>query len=351
MSSGLTPSLGTDLGQKPAVPSNRLLLDKGGEEDPQPRLRGGGRLLPCLFETTQSVRSKNQVAKKAETLFLNLEDLVKRCGLTHVGFMTLTFAENLCDREEAQRRFNSITTNFLREEVDEYVAAVERQSRGAIHYHLVCAFPFDVRTGFDFEACTRANAAKRAGDTYGHRCWSRRYYASANSELRAWWGKLRQRAPDYGFGRCETLPVLSCAEGLARYVGSYVGSEWEARRPEDRGLRSIRYSLSHRAASCRWSWVGGAGSAWRLGVGVLAALVQADGIDSLTGLLGNRWSWCFRKEIAVFGRHQAQLVRWIAAWVSDEWDFTQRLALVSELAGELFAYERERGMLEQEGGY
>lgn len=300
--------------------------------------------LPCLFETTQCKRSKSTVAKKAETLFMNLEGLIKRRGLDCIGFLTMTFAENLKCRVEAQRRFNSFATNFLRNEVLEYVAAVERQSRGAIHYHLVCAFPYDIRTGFDFAACTAANNARRAGNLALQRENERVYVASANDNLRRWWRTLGSQkvagaARGYGFGRCETLPVLSNSEGLARYVGAYVGCELSARQARDKGLRTIRYSLDERVASIRWQWADGAGRVWRLGCAVLSFIL---GTDDFTGVLGNRWSWNFRNEISVFGRHFDTCMEVLnTKGVSDNKDFPERVAVVSRLAGKLMELEKD----------
>ena len=41
------------------------------------------------------------------------------------------------------------------------------------------------------------------------------YFASANDDLREWWRLVCEKAPAYGFGRCETLPILSNSKALA----------------------------------------------------------------------------------------------------------------------------------------
>lgn len=57
-------------------------------------------------------------------------------------FFTLTFAENMTNQEETNRLFRSFIKKlsykiFKKESGLKYVCVVERQQRGAIHYHLV----------------------------------------------------------------------------------------------------------------------------------------------------------------------------------------------------------------------
>lgn len=307
------------------------------EEDCEPGALAPGSLL-YLFQTTQSARRKTDVAKKAQTLYLNVDALIKTHGLGMVGFITLTFAENLVCRVEAQRRFNSLATNFLRVHLSEYVAAVERQRRGAIHYHIIAAFPRDIRSGFDFAAMKSAHKLELAGQR-GSAEWKlclRAAWASANPDLRLWWKVLRLAAAKYGFGRCETLPLMSNAEAVSRYVGSYVGSEYMLRDPRDKGLRTLRYSLKHRVASVRWSWVAGGGQIWRRGCAVLGALL---GVDDLTPALGEKWAWHWREQIGVFGRHFGVAMAAIAA-LPDSAEF-DGAAVASQLARMLLDQEKK----------
>jgi len=268
---------------------------------------------------------------------MNLQDLISRVGLEKVGFLTLTFAENVVSRKEAQRRFNSFATNFLRAHCPEYVCAVERQKRGAIHFHLVCAFRYDIRTGFDFEACSAANVWKKAGDLAAHRRLQSAYFASANDNLRAWWALVREAAPKYGFGRCETLPILSNSAGVARYVGSYVGTEYQMRELRDKGMRTLRYRLEHRAASVRWAWAEGTGRSWRRGCAVLASIL---GCDDLTEALGKRWAWGWRESVGLFGRHW-EACSVVVAELSDHWSREERITRAAALADTLKRWEAE----------
>ena len=299
----------------------------------------GGESLPCLFVLTATVPSKSYLARKAETLFQNLEDMIARNGISRVGFVTLTFVENLTDREEAQRRFHSLSAGFLAERLLEWVCAVERQQRGAIHFHLICAFPFDIREGFDFTACSACNAAKKRGDFGESKRLERIYFASANPALRGWWTELREAAGRYGFGRCETLPILSNSEGLARYVGSYVGTEVANRELRDKRMRTLRYSLARRAASADWSWCAGGGRTWRMGCAVLGTLLRT---DDFSEALGKRWAWGWREQISAFGRHAAMAMEAVKD-VSDHYDFEERVVRAGRLFALIQAYELKFG--------
>jgi hypothetical protein len=307
------------------------------------------RSLPCLLQTT-ATGLNNSVAKKAETLFLNLECLIERRGIEKIGFFTLTFAENIKSRKEAQRRFHSFATGFLSKEVDEYIATVERQLRGAIHYHCIVAFPYDIRSGFDFDSARTAGSCRKVGDVVGQKSAEVRYYRSANAQLSAWWVTVRKAAKKYGFGRCETLPVLSNSAALSRYVGGYVGSEWSNRKPIDKGLRTIRYGLDHRSASVLWAWVSGPGEDWRRGVRVLGAILQVpqgewrrgwsdegqgevwEEEGGFTPLLGKQWAHNWHREVLLFGRHWKKCLAFTERTLSDESNFVERVQFAAQMA-------------------
>jgi hypothetical protein len=259
--------------------------------------------LPCLLLTTAPAGiliNRSAVAKKAETLYVNLESLINRVGIERVGFVTLTFPDNCSDRDEAQSRFHSFSTHVLRPKRLEFIAVPERQSRGAFHYHLATAFPWDIRTGFDFAACRDAVAAKRRGDFGEFKRLERIYFQSANKPLRNWWAYLRKVSPRYQFGRCETLPILSNAAALSRYLGAYVSTASGARLPCDKGLRTVRYSLNQRAATLRWSWANGNGAKWRRGLQILGTILERD-MDGLKNLYGKKFQYVMRRIIFVLG--------------------------------------------------
>lgn len=53
--------------------------------------------------------------KTAFALVENVKALARAYGIERLGFLTLTFADEVTTTEEAQRRFNSACSNFLRD--------------------------------------------------------------------------------------------------------------------------------------------------------------------------------------------------------------------------------------------
>jgi len=282
------------------------------------RSAGAGTLL-YLFETTQSelqqmpVANRSATAKKAETMYANLSGLIERVGVERVGFVTLTTVDNCTDRIEGQRRFNSFKTNVLRPEQVEHIAVVERQERGAIHFHLAAAFLWDIRTGFDFAALQNAVAIKRqyylgggkwaAGKLDEFKRWEGVYLKSANQRLHRWWrvvSDFNENTRSAGFGRCETLPVLTNAAALARYLAAYVTTAVGARLRCDKGMRTVRYSLDERPASVAWAWVNGNGRVFRRGCELLG-LIHGLGPAGIESFYGRKWQWRWRRVLRTLG--------------------------------------------------
>ena len=319
----------------------------GPNPSPCSNLDGAGSLLH-LFVTIQSNPTGNgqdhlppkadinlsAYAKKAETLFINVDGLIRRVGIGRVGFVTLTFAERVVEFKDASRRFNRISTSTLKPAGLEFVAVPERQESGRFHFHLVAAFPHDIRSGFDFATCERANAAKRDGDRAEFRRLQAIYCRSANRHLRQFWALLRtDKVTRHGFGRCETLPILSNAAALARYVGAYVTSAGRARLVSDKGMRSVRYSLSQRPASCRWSWCDGHGLHWRRGCQILSLILEIR-YDEFAKKFGKKWAWRLKETISVLGKNFEKAL-WYAAQVPEWADYTSRMLYVCRVCGEL----------------
>jgi hypothetical protein len=289
-------------------------------------------LVPCLLLTTApgvSASNKSAVAKKAETLYVNLRDMIRRNGEDKVGVTTCTFEDNCEDRVEAQARYHSLDTHFLKRYDLEKITVPERQERGAFHYHAAIAFPWDIRTGFDFDAYEKFRQAKRDGDKRAEQKWERIFCKSANPALKKWWLDLRNAAPKYGFGRCQTIPIIGGAEAISRYLASYVTTATLNRLPCDKGLRTVRYSMTQRAATLKFSWADGNGRRHRRGVQILGLIYQLD-FDGLKRAFGNKFQHEKRRTIFAFGENFDEALQFVSK--IPEWaDWSSRVLFTTRL--------------------
>lgn len=232
--------------------------------------------------------------KKAFALVENIKFLVELYGLERLGFLTLTFKDNVTDFKEAQRRFNSLATHVLRQHFKEYIVVVEPQMRGAVHYHMIVVCIADIRTGFDFQSFY---VCQREYKDHGR---SKRFYelkaaytGSSSTYLKGLWRHLRRVMSKYHFGRAELLPIRTNAEGIAHYVGNYLKKGSMYRGEQFKGARMVRYSRGWRPFSQNFSWEEG-GKKWRKLVGEIAAIARVDSMEALTAKLGKQWAYRIR---------------------------------------------------------
>ncbi|HFC8523341.1 TPA: phasyl DNA replicon protein arp, partial [Neisseria subflava] len=208
--------------------------------------------LPSQYENRKAdtLNEFSTSYKKSTTaLEMNVKAFIEAFGLNKVGFLTLTFADDVTDPKEAQRRFHSLRTNFLKRHFPEYVCVYERTKKGRIHFHLIVNTRVDIRRGLNF----REIAAGR--------------YSSANNALRQLWALLRENVNKYGFGRTELLPVKTNSKGLARYVSKYISKHINSRLPEDKGYRLVRTSMDKKSvwkvANSNFAFVSNGSKEWR----------------------------------------------------------------------------------------
>lgn len=210
----------------------------------------------------------------------NIRAFVEGEGVEKIGFMTLTFPEDV-DRVEAMRRLNSFVTGWLRARVGEYVRVFERTLSGRPHYHFLIDMKQDIRTGFDFDAV------------------SARDYRSANPFLRGWWADLRSACSRYGIGRSEILPIRTTAEGVAKYLVKYLSKFARFRRIKDRRVRMVAYSSGFpRVARHGFAWVSSAGREFRRKLRLFAAHQGIRDLDGMKKRFGPRWAYCLANVIA-----------------------------------------------------
>jgi len=227
-----------------------------------------------------------QHRKSAFVLKESVAKLAADHGIERLGFLTLTFARYITCPKEAQRRFNSLVSNVIKQRYREYLGVMERQRSGRIHFHLLIVVLADIRTGFNWAEVSQRN------------------YSSAGPELRQEWTFWRRTAKAYGFGRTELLPVKSNVEAMAKYVGKYIGKHIDTRLPEDRGVRLVRYSAGARVGTTRFQFHSDGAAEWRRKVATFAAIVQHHcpdeniaGLADLSRVLGKRWAYHHRGTI------------------------------------------------------
>ena len=225
----------------------------------------------------------------------NIHAMCEKYGINHIGFLTLTFADDVQCHKEATKRFNSLATNVLNVRYSQWVRVSERQKSGRWHFHLVVVSKQDIRRGVDFAAIAK------------------RDYKSASPALRSEWAFWRNTAKRYGFGRSELLPVKKTGEALASYVAKYISKGFSYRRQDDKGARLVSYSKNSRVCGSRLSFVGGRSHEWRLRCKLFLDNLYfrhyqqtiAGGLlplepftyDDMPSLFGARWAWRLRDKI------------------------------------------------------
>ena len=239
-----------------------------------------------LLDNLKLAKLSTQHRKSAFVLQESVHNLGERFGLENLGFLTLTFAQNIKCPKEAQRRLNSLISNVIKTRYQEYLGVFERQKSGRIHYHFLVVLNFDIRTGVDFDELAAGK------------------YSSAGKPLRSEWSFWRNTAKKYGFGRTELLPIKTTAEAMAKYVGKYISKHMEVRNAEDKGVRLVRYSRGARAGTTRFMFHSPGANEWRRKVEKFAQIVQAKHperkiteLSDLSAVLGKRWAFNHRDYI------------------------------------------------------
>lgn len=217
-------------------------------------------------------------AKTVFCLSREVAVLAKSYPINRIGFLTLTFADNVVDRKEAWKRFRSLRSHVLSPRYVRCICVSERQRRGAWHFHLV------VVTKSILGTATDAWWAERSA------------WANCSDTLRAEWKFWREIAPKYGFGRTEMLPVKSTTEAVGHYVGKYVESNIMNRRSEDKGVRRVSYINFKGSRTFRpnFAWNSPGARRWRYAVAQFAMENCCVDTKQMTRKFGSRWCYKFR---------------------------------------------------------
>ena len=107
--------------------------------------RGPGNAIKAPEEVEKMKQEKslsNSLKRTRNTLRRLINANTGRWGKEREKFFTLTFKENVTDHEKANAEFRSFIKKlnyklFKKESGLKYVCVVERQERGALHYHII----------------------------------------------------------------------------------------------------------------------------------------------------------------------------------------------------------------------
>lgn len=94
-------------------------------------------------EEDKSERSEENRKKSSRTARNNVRRQCLANFNNHSKFITLTFAENITDVKEANKAFKKFIQRMRYRYNDfKYIAVIEFQERGAVHYHMMSDLPY-----------------------------------------------------------------------------------------------------------------------------------------------------------------------------------------------------------------
>lgn len=255
--------------------------------------------VPRKFTDPASYRELTPYHKKqAHTVYLNADRFVCMApSLAHVGFLTITTPDNCTDPKDLGKRWDSFNTNFLKKSPDyiHHLGVKERQSRGALHLHLLTQHPQDIRTGFDWDSYLEAARLKKEHKPWRH--IAAKCYRSATPYLAERWAELRLELPKYGFGRSELLPIRTTVEAVARYVGGYLGKHIGNREERDKGMRFTFSDQGWAKNSTKFQFHTEGSAEWRRKLALFADVVGAPDMFWLKYRLGPNWAFKYNDMI------------------------------------------------------
>lgn len=218
--------------------NDTLKTSKGAEEA---RWRSPPRL-PAPVTPPEPVRTSGATKRISshglrltKALHFNAQMLLKRHGLEHIGFATLTFRGAAPTPKKAQECFRKFRRNFLDKFRPDWIAVLEKGHRGRLHYHLLTALPFDA-----------TNCALWSGNSTKARL------VTCSARLRAEWRLWRAFARKAGLGAVHgPMPVRRSIEALSEYLTAYIAKSLARRDPSVKHTKLALYAQSTRRQTTR----------------------------------------------------------------------------------------------------
>jgi hypothetical protein len=214
---------------------------------------------------------------KAKKVVFCVEENVMRLaleyGIGRLAFLTLTFADDVKDLQEASKRFNSVNTGVLSKRgFGPWVRIAERQQSGKVHFHLIIVVPVDIRTGFNSET------GRGSGAGWVWLCRERKH--------------LLKILPRYLFGRAELVPLKKESIAAARYLAKYIVKALSHRQEYDRHFRLVAYSRKFQwLQPIHFAFAGGGAKLWRAKVAMWAFKKGYYSREDVSKWMGARWAF------------------------------------------------------------
>lgn len=259
-------------------------------------------------------------ARVAECVFRETARLARSGRELH--FWTWTFPTPLFDRNEAQRRWNSYATGWLRRYLGARGPIVwERHRSGAWHLHGVTVDKWTLPGRW----------VERNG----------RWRFHGDLATKARWRLVRDAASRHGFGRVQVTPARN-PEAVPRYLAKYITAALSQRRAVDKGRRFTGFlgyihkdqegnRISQRTTSTRFAWHSRRATATRAQIAVYAAN-QPHRTDDLRWIFRERGLIATTPALHPDEGTQAIIDATRASQYAASWRFLARLARTSESA-------------------
>ncbi len=229
--------------------------------------------------------------KRAETTRQNIAHFQRTYG-TSTAVLTITFAADL-GTKEAQKKLANFKRRVLKDNFGHSISVREFTARGRPHFHLVIDCKGDVSTGYNWQHHDSMTAWSKAG----RKTAKPHGRLNRSPRLKLLHEILNEKAPLYGLGRIELVPVKK-PEAIAFYLGGYLAKSLANKPADAKGTRAVNYSHKcPRILSGRWSWANAAGWVWRAKLGKWAAKHHCASMDEVKALLGKRWAYHHRQAI------------------------------------------------------
>lgn len=183
-------------------------------------------LLPEVKLSKSEVESLKEIRSDSLSRSRNLLiDLAHQNYDIWRSFITLTFAENITDVTEANKKFNNWSKCILRKKPDfKYLCVPEFQKRGAVHYHLIT----NLECGSDL---LPARKPKQTKSDKG------KYHTLIYYDLPFW---VDKEGKSYGFSSAFDLRLTNDKFNVALYITKYLYKDIDNRLY---GRRKIMHSM------------------------------------------------------------------------------------------------------------